>query len=47
LRTERAALLGYPTYAHWHLADTMAKDPQAATDLMMKVWAPQGSLLST
>lgn len=40
LRTERANLLGYPTYADWHLADTMAKDPQAAMDLMMKVWAP-------
>ncbi len=40
LRTERATLLGYPTYADWHLADTMAKDPQAAMDLMMKVWAP-------
>ena len=40
LRNLRANLLGYPTYAHWHLADTMAKDPQAAMDLMMKVWAP-------
>jgi peptidyl-dipeptidase Dcp len=40
LRTERANLLGYPTYAHWHLADTMAKDPQAAMDLMLKVWKP-------
>lgn len=40
LRTERANLMGYLTYAHWHLADTMAKDPQAAMDLMMKVWAP-------
>lgn len=40
LRTERANLMGYPTYADWHLADTMAKKPQAAMDLMMKVWAP-------
>ncbi len=40
LRTERANLMCYPTYAHWHLADTMAKDPQATMDLMMKVWAP-------
>lgn len=40
LRAERAKLLGYPTYAHWRLADSMAKEPQAAMDLMMKVWQP-------
>ena len=40
LRNERAKLLGYPTYAHWHLADTMAKEPQATMDLMLKVWKP-------
>ncbi|MCC6137654.1 MAG: M3 family metallopeptidase [Bdellovibrionaceae bacterium] len=40
LRLERSKLFGYPTYAHWHLADTMAKDPQAAMDLMLKVWKP-------
>ncbi len=40
LRGERAKLLGYPTYAHWHLADTMAKEPQATMDLMMQVWKP-------
>lgn len=40
LRTERAKILGYPTYAHWHLVDSMAKDPKAAMDLMMKVWQP-------
>ena len=40
LRLERSNLMGYPTYAHWHLADTMAKDPQAAMDLMLKVWKP-------
>jgi len=40
LRTERSKLFGYKTYADWHLADTMAKDPQAAMDLMMKVWKP-------
>ena len=40
LRAERSKLYGYPTYAHWHLADTMAKDPQNAMDLMMKVWKP-------
>lgn len=40
LRAERSKLLGFETYAHWHLEDTMAKKPDAATDLMMKVWAP-------
>lgn len=40
LRKERSKLFGYDTYAHWHLADTMAKEPQAAMDLMLKVWKP-------
>ena len=34
LRAERARLLGYETYAHYRLADTMAKTPQAALDLL-------------
>jgi peptidyl-dipeptidase Dcp len=38
LRAERAHLLGYPTHAHWRMADTMAKDPEAARALMMRVW---------
>ncbi|MEM9828177.1 MAG: M3 family metallopeptidase [Planctomycetota bacterium] len=38
LRSERANLLGYKTHAHWRMEPTMAKDPQAAMDLMMKVW---------
>jgi peptidyl-dipeptidase Dcp len=38
LRTEKANLLGFPTYAHWKLADKMAKDPQTAMGLMMQVW---------
>ncbi len=38
LRAARAKLLGYPTHAHWRMEPTMAKDPQAATDLMLKVW---------
>ena len=38
LRGERAALLGYASHAHWRMDDTMAKDPQKARDLMMKVW---------
>ncbi len=34
LRAERARLLGYETYAHYRLADTMAKTPGAALDLL-------------
>jgi peptidyl-dipeptidase Dcp len=38
LRAERAALLGYPTHAHWRMYNTMAKDPRKAQELMMRVW---------
>jgi len=38
LRAERAKLLGYPTHAHWRVADSMARTPEAAMDLMMRVW---------
>ncbi len=38
LRAERAALLGYPSHAHWRMADTMAKDPEQARALMLRVW---------
>jgi peptidyl-dipeptidase Dcp len=38
LRFERAKLLGFPTHAHWRLSNSMAKTPEAAMDLMMKVW---------
>jgi peptidyl-dipeptidase Dcp len=40
LRAERARLLGYETYAHYRLADTMAKTPRAALDLLESVWTP-------
>ena len=40
LRAERAKLLGYESFAHFRLADTMAKTPAAAQDLLDKVWAP-------
>ena len=40
LRAERARLLGYESYAHYRLADTMAKTPGAALDLLESVWAP-------
>ncbi|WP_300973955.1 M3 family metallopeptidase [Sphingomonas sp. LHG3406-1] len=38
LRADRANLLGYPTHAHWRMQDTMAKSPDRAMELMMKVW---------
>ncbi len=38
LRAVRAKMLGYETHAHWRLERQMAKTPQAAMDLMLKVW---------
>ena len=40
LRAERAGLLGFPTHAHYQLADTMAKTPEAALELIAAVWKP-------
>ena len=40
LRQEKANLLGHPTFAHWQLADNMAKNPANANALMTKVWTP-------
>lgn len=40
LRAQRAALLGYPTHAHWRLADKMAKTPEKAMALLESVWTP-------
>ena len=40
LRAKKAKLLGYPTFAHWHMANSMAKDPNAAMSLMLSVWKP-------
>jgi len=40
LRAQKAKILGFATYAHWNLSDTMAKTPEAAMDLMLKVWKP-------
>jgi peptidyl-dipeptidase Dcp len=40
-RLERSKLLGYSSFAAWNLAnETMAKEPQAAMDLLMQVWKP-------
>ena len=38
LRFERAQLLGYATHAHWRLEAAMAKTPEAAMELMTRVW---------
>ena len=38
LRNERARLLGYKTFAHYRLADTMAKTPEAVAALLAAVW---------
>ncbi len=38
LRAERARLLGFDTFAHYRLADSMAKTPEAALDLLHTVW---------
>ena len=40
LRAERAQLLGYPDYATFRLADTMAGTPGAASALLAEVWEP-------
>ena len=40
LRTERAGLLGYETFAQFRLDDAMAKTPQAVRGLLDRVWAP-------
>ena len=39
LRAERAALLGFESFAHYKLDDTMAKSPDAVRDLLDRVWA--------
>lgn len=39
LRTERAHIMGYKSYADFQLSDKMAKTPQNAMDMMQKVWA--------
>ncbi len=38
LRSERAHILGFPTHAHWAVDDSMAKTPDAAMKLMLRVW---------
>lgn len=40
LRAEQAHLLGYESYAHYKLADSMAGTPKAARGLLEQVWKP-------
>ncbi|MBX9934512.1 MAG: M3 family metallopeptidase [Methylobacterium sp.] len=40
LRAERARLLGFESFAHFKLDDTMAGTPDAAMDLLRSVWTP-------
>ncbi len=40
LRNERARLMGYKSFAHFRLADTMAKTPEAVSELLNAVWEP-------
>ncbi|MDR7036297.1 peptidyl-dipeptidase Dcp [Methylobacterium sp. BE186] len=40
LRAERARLLGYESFAHFKLDDTMAGSPDAAMELLRDVWTP-------
>ncbi|WP_333877070.1 M3 family metallopeptidase [Flavobacterium sp.] len=40
LRTEKAKLLGFATFADWSLSNTMAQKPEKTIDLMMSVWNP-------
>ena len=38
LRAERSEILGYDNYAAWSIEKAVAGTPEAAMDLMMKVW---------
>ncbi|NEU10999.1 M3 family metallopeptidase [Methylobacterium sp. BTF04] len=40
LRAERARLLGFDSFAHFKLSDTMARTPDNAMDLLRNVWTP-------
>ena len=40
LRNERARLMGYESFAHFKLADSMAKTPEAVSALLNQVWEP-------
>ena len=39
LRGEQAGLLGYPTYAHYAMADRMVRDPHVAAKMLEATWS--------
>ncbi len=38
LRAERARILGYASHAHWIIDDNMARTPEVARALLLRVW---------
>jgi peptidyl-dipeptidase Dcp len=40
LRTDKAKLLGFKTFADWQLSNKMAKKPETAMKLMLDIWKP-------
>lgn len=40
LRVQKAKLLGYPTHAHFILANNVAKNPDNVNELLDKLWIP-------
>ncbi len=40
LRTEKANLLGYKSYAHYVVSDQMASDPKQVYELLDQIWEP-------
>lgn len=40
LRTEKAKLLGFASFADWSLSNTMAQKPEKTMELMLGVWKP-------
>lgn len=40
LRSKKARLLGYPSFAAYQTEPVMAKTPQAAEELLMQIWRP-------
>ncbi len=43
IRAQKAKLLGYPTFAAYMTEKVMAKTPEAAEALLMKIWEPAGA----